>query len=58
MEARLFHKGKVGFPGAFGQLGSLRLRKRMIFIVINIFYRVKGLDFHQARPIGTLQQFR
>jgi len=30
----------------------------MIFIVINIFYRAKALDFHQARPIGTLQQFR
>ena len=30
----------------------------MIFIVINIFYRVKALDFHQARPMGTLQQFR
>jgi hypothetical protein len=30
----------------------------MICIVINIFYRAKGLDFHQAHPMGTLQQFR
>jgi len=30
----------------------------MIFIVINIFYHAKALDFHQARPMGTLQQFR
>ena len=49
---------KAGFPGTGDHLRSPVLIKRMIFIVINIFYRAKGLDFHQARPIGTLQQFR
>ena len=49
---------KAGFPGTGDHLRSPVLIKRMICIVINIFYRAKGLDFHQAHPMGTLQQFR